>query len=94
MHIEVSNSDDDELAPNEAANLDASDNDADQQEEEARALLKKLREEHRRIDQEITALQETGVTDMLKIRRMKKIKLSMRDQIQYLENQLTPDIIA
>ncbi len=94
MHIEISDSDDDDLAPNEAANLDASDIDADKQEEEARALLKKLREEHRRIDQEITALQETGVTDMLKIRRMKKIKLSMRDQIQYLENQLTPDIIA
>jgi len=50
--------------------------------------------EHRRIDQEIAALIETGAVDVLKIRRMKKVKLSMKDQISYLENQLTPDIIA
>ena len=61
---------------------------------EGLALLERLRVEHRRIDQEISALLETGVADMLKVRRMKKIKLSIRDQIQYLENQLTPDIIA
>ena len=53
-----------------------------------------LQNEHRRIDQEIGALTQTGPVDMLKIRRMKKIKLSMKDQISYLENQLTPDIIA
>ena len=28
------------------------------------------------------------------VKRMKKIKLSIKDQIAYLENQLTPDIIA
>jgi hypothetical protein len=61
---------------------------------ETEALLLRLKEEHRRIDQEIEALIETGVADMLKIRRMKKVKLSMKDQIAYLENQLTPDIIA
>jgi len=58
------------------------------------ALLERLRSEHRRIDDEIRALSENGVADMLKLRRMKKIKLSMKDQIVYLENQLTPDIIA
>lgn len=57
-------------------------------------LLSKLKSEHRRIDQEIDALLETGVADMLKVKRMKKIKLSIKDQIAYLENQLTPDIIA
>jgi hypothetical protein len=77
-----------------AANGDVMDADAAESEQEARALLERLRAEHRRIDQEITALQETGVSDMLKVRRMKKIKLSIKDQIQYLENQLTPDIIA
>ena len=61
---------------------------------EQHALLDRLRVEHRRIDQEITALIETGVADRLKVRRMKKIKLSLKDQIQYLENELTPDIIA
>lgn len=58
------------------------------------ALLKTLKLEHRRIDQEINALAETGVADMLKVKRMKKIKLSIKDQIAYLENQITPDIIA
>lgn len=61
---------------------------------EALEMLAQLRIEHRRIDQEISAMQETGVTDMLKISRMKKIKLSIKDQIAYLENQTTPDIIA
>ena len=62
--------------------------------EELQALLDRLRTEHRRIDDEIRALSENGVADMLKLRRMKKIKLSMKDQIVYLENQITPDIIA
>ena len=62
--------------------------------EELEALLENLRTEHRRIDTEIKALIETGVADMLKVRRMKKIKLSLKDQITFIENQLTPDIIA
>ncbi|MGB6230615.1 MAG: DUF465 domain-containing protein [Litorimonas sp.] len=68
--------------------------DPDAEAREAIALLERLRHEHRRIDQEIEALSETGVADMLKVRRMKKIKLSIKDQIAYLENQTTPDIIA
>lgn len=58
------------------------------------ALLTSLRSEHQRIKAEIKALETNGVLDMLKIKRMKKIKLSMKDQITYLENILTPDIIA
>ena len=58
------------------------------------ALLEKHKSEHRRIDIEIKALIETGVPDMPKLKRMKKVKLSIKDQIVYLENQLTPDIIA
>ena len=61
---------------------------------ELEALLERLRLEHRRIDIEINALIETGVADIVKVQRMKKIKLSMKDQIAYLENQITPDIIA
>lgn len=61
---------------------------------ELEKLLQDLRTEHRRIDTEINALLETGVADMLKVRRMKKIKLSLKDQITFIENQLTPDIIA
>lgn len=62
--------------------------------EELLILLGELREEHRRINQEVDALTRNGVADMLKLKRMKKIKLSIKDQIAYLENMLTPDIIA
>lgn len=68
--------------------------DEEPSEEELLALLRTLKTEHRRIDSEIDALYETGVNDMLKVKRMKKIKLSIKDQITYIENQLTPDIIA
>jgi|GEM_PF-977276 len=57
-------------------------------------MLLGLKTEHRRIDTEIKALIETGAIDMINIRRMKKIKLSIKDQITYFENILTPDIIA
>lgn len=63
-------------------------------EEELENILSNLKLEHRRIDTEIKALQEIGVSDMLKVSRMKKIKLSIKDQITYIENQITPDIIA
>ena len=62
--------------------------------DELLALLNTLKAEHRAIDNEIKASAETGVTDMLKIKRMKKVKLSMKDKIAFIENQLTPDIIA
>jgi hypothetical protein len=74
-------------------NDETEDNPQDEEAELA-ALLETLRVEHRRIDQEIKALIETGVADMLKVSRMKKIKLSIKDQISYIENQITPDIIA
>ncbi|WP_017932069.1 YdcH family protein [Robiginitomaculum antarcticum] len=56
--------------------------------------LDALRMEHRHLDSEITAQQMTGVTDMLKIQRMKKLKLVLKDKIRVLEDDLTPDIIA
>ena len=68
--------------------------DIEAEREEMLVLLQQLKTEHRRIDNEIEALEQTGVVDVLKIRRMKKIKLSIKDQITFLENQLTPDIIA
>ena len=66
----------------------------DLSDEEFLEILRGLKLEHRRIDNEIKAIVETGVADMLKIRRMKKLKLSLKDQIAYIENQVTPDIIA
>lgn len=62
--------------------------------EDMLGLLARLKTEHRAIDREIKAMIETGVMDMLKIKRMKKIKLAMKDKIAFIENQVTPDIIA
>lgn len=56
--------------------------------------LQQLRDEHRQLDNEIQALRETGAVDMLKIGRMKKIKLRLKDRIAAIEDSLTPDIIA
>lgn len=58
------------------------------------ARLESLRAAHRQLDAEVDAARENGLVDMLKIARMKKVKLAMKDQIRWIENQLTPDIIA
>jgi hypothetical protein len=59
-----------------------------------KAKLAILNEEHRDLDSAIHALVETGSKDQLKIARLKKRKLSLKDQIASLQDQLTPDIIA
>jgi hypothetical protein len=57
-------------------------------------LLVQLREEHRAIDAEITALGETANVDQLNVQRLKRRKLRLKDQIAAVEDQLLPDIIA
>jgi hypothetical protein len=42
----------------------------------------------------IGALLAVGAVDQLQIQRLKKRKLLLRDRIRFLEDQLTPDIIA
>ena len=59
-----------------------------------RIRLEVLRREHRDLDDAIAALQERGNADMLTLRRLKKQKLSLKDRIARLEDQITPDIIA
>lgn len=61
---------------------------------ELEILLQNLRDQHRRIDTEISDIMAAGVFDIMTIKRMKKAKLSLKDEIAALENQLTPDIIA
>ena len=63
-------------------------------EEVLRVKLKVLRREHRDLDEAITALQERATADQLTVKRLKKQKLGLKDRIQALEDQLTPDIIA
>ncbi len=46
------------------------------------------------MDEAIAALEATGRSDALTLRRLKKKKLSLKDQIAAIEDELFPDIIA
>jgi len=59
-----------------------------------KARLGVLQVEHRDLDTAIKALEEKSATDMLTLRRMKKKKLALKDEITRLEDEITPDIIA
>jgi len=61
---------------------------------ELRAALALLNEEHRDLDSAIAALIETGASDQLKIARLKKRKLGLKDKIAKIRNRIIPDIIA
>jgi hypothetical protein len=66
-------------------------------EEEKRALEEKLshlRSEHRDLDDVIRQITEKAAYDQIQVRRLKKRKLILKDQIITLENKLLPDIIA
>jgi len=61
---------------------------------ELEAELNRLKQEHRDLDMAIEALEQMVAGDQLQIQRLKKRKLSLRDRLAFLEDQLTPDIIA
>jgi hypothetical protein len=65
-----------------------------EEEDELRATLARLMQEHRDLDAAIEALQNTPGSDILQIQRLKKRKLYLRDRITFIDDQLTPDIIA
>lgn len=61
------------------------------------ALLIKLqviKEEHADLDAAISALEAQPHCDRLTVARLKKKKLMLKDQIQAILDQMTPDIIA
>jgi hypothetical protein len=59
-----------------------------------RVKLELLQREHRDLDDAIAALDAGGRADMLTLRRLKKRKLMLKDQIQRISDEITPDIIA
>lgn len=56
--------------------------------------LARLQQEHRDLDAAIEALQHSPAPDQLRLQRLKKRKLQLRDRISFIEDQITPDIIA
>lgn len=57
-------------------------------------LLVALKQEHRRLDERIDALMETGAHDQIELARLKKRKLHLKDRIQAIVDAAIPDIIA
>jgi hypothetical protein len=61
---------------------------------EMTARLHELRQEHRDLDQAIERMAGSAAVDQLQLRRLKKRKLRLRDQIAWYESQLIPDLDA
>ena len=59
-----------------------------------RVKLELLQREHRDLDDAIAALDAGGRADALSVRRLKKRKLMLKDEIQRISDDITPDIIA
>lgn len=58
------------------------------------ARLRELRVEHRDLDLVIEQLSSSAAVDQLQLRRLKKRKLQLKDQIARLESLLIPDDTA
>jgi hypothetical protein len=65
-----------------------------EEERELREQLARLQQEHRDLDAAIAALQDSLGADVIQLQRLKKSKLYLRDRIAFIEDELTPDIIA
>ena len=63
-------------------------------ETEIRLRIDSLVEEHRDLDETIAEMSANPATDQLELRRLKKRKLSLKDQIAWWESQLIPDLGA
>jgi hypothetical protein len=62
--------------------------------DDPRLVIELLKAEHRRLDEEVAALIESGSADQLEIARLKKRKLNLKDEIEQLADRIVPDILA
>lgn len=53
-----------------------------------------LQIEHRDLDDAIARLSDNPLPDQLRMQRLKKRKLLLKDQLAHLERQLDPDVLA
>ncbi len=56
--------------------------------------LNKPKQEHRDLDGAIDALEKSGQGEPLQLKRLKKKKLTLKDEMSRVEDLLLPDIIA
>jgi len=64
------------------------------EEDVLRRKLAELKTEHRDLDDVIDRLAHQFPFDQLKLQRLKKRKLALKDMIAKIESRLVPDIIA
>ena len=64
------------------------------EQQEIKAKIEELRIEHRDLDDVIARLSANPVVDQLQLKRMKKRKLMLKDQMARLESRLIPDLNA
>jgi hypothetical protein len=64
------------------------------EEQALQTKLAELTQEHRDLDAAIATMIESGPADQLRLTRLKKRKLQLKDQIAQIEDELLPDIIA
>jgi hypothetical protein len=65
-----------------------------EEERQLSAELERLKQEHRDLGTAIEAMLSAASYDRLQVQRLKKRKLQLKDQINRIEDQLFPDIIA
>ena len=66
----------------------------DDEKEQIRVRITALEIEHSDLDYIIATLSQDPIHDQLRLRRLKKRKLMLKDQIAMLKDRLIPDIIA
>ncbi len=69
-------------------------NDEEKSQLQLRADLQELKVEHRDLDQAIAALVQDPSVDQVRLRRLKKRKLILKDMIANIESELIPDLNA
>ena len=69
-------------------------NSEDDNQDQIVARLHQLESEHRDLDDVIERLGDDKPFDQLKLQRLKKRKLALKDDIAKLRSQILPDIIA
>ncbi len=67
---------------------------SDDRDEDLQSTLARLRLEHRELDTEISALEAVTPVDQIRLTRLKKQKLKLKDMIAAIEDGDLPDIIA
>ena len=62
--------------------------------DDPRQVIELLKADHRRLDEQIATLTDSGSADQMEIARLKKRKLMLKDEIEQLADRIVPDILA